>query len=103
MLFFVFQVLVGETKKLVYLKIGDGKVEDVKHVDLKHHISCLHIRPIDENYNRIQLAAVGMWGGSVRIYSLPDPTLKTIVEFEGLLRSVLFCCFEGVQVYLTFL
>lgn len=84
---------------LVYLEIGDGKLTEVKHIQLEFEISCLDINPIGEKANRSALAAVGMWTDiSVRIFSLPSLDLITKESLGGEIipRSVLICSFEGV-------
>lgn len=84
---------------LVYLEIGDGKLTEVKHIQLEYEISCLDINPIGENANSSSLAAVGMWTDiSVRIFSLPNLDLVTKENLGGEIipRSVLICAFEGV-------
>ncbi|XP_076896669.1 DNA damage-binding protein 1-like [Bidens hawaiensis] len=84
---------------LVYLEIEDGKLVEINHAELKYDISCLDINPIGENSNRSNLAAVGMWTDiSVKIFSLPDLTLKTEDHLGGEIipRSVLLCAFEGI-------
>ncbi|KAE8726043.1 DNA damage-binding protein 1 [Hibiscus syriacus] len=86
---------------LVYLEINDGKLTEVKHVQLEYEISCLDINPIGENPNSSQLAAVGMWTDiSVRIFSLPHLNLITKEQLGGEIipRSVLLCTFEGVRI-----
>ncbi|KAG0461871.1 hypothetical protein HPP92_020347 [Vanilla planifolia] len=85
---------------LVYLEIGNGKLNDVQHIQLDYEISCLDINPIGENANSSVLAAVGMWTDiSVRIYSLPSLDLITKESLGGEIipRSVLICSFEGVS------
>ncbi|GJW54584.1 DNA damage-binding protein 1 [Tanacetum coccineum] len=89
---------------LVYLEIGDGLLVEKKHAELEYDVSCLDINPIGDNPNYSNLAAVGMWTGiSVRIFSLPDLTLKTEEHLGGEIipRSVLLCAFEGS--FITFL
>ncbi|XP_009412027.2 DNA damage-binding protein 1 [Musa acuminata AAA Group] len=84
---------------LVYLEIGNGKLAEVKHVQLDYEISCLDINPSGENPNYSTLAAVGMWTDiSVRIFSLPSLELfaKENLGGEIIPRSVLLCTFEGV-------
>ncbi|XP_076940007.1 DNA damage-binding protein 1-like [Bidens hawaiensis] len=84
---------------LVYLEIENGKLVEINHAELKYDISCLDINPIGENSNRSNLAAVGMWTDiSVKIFSLPDLTLKTEDHLGGEIipRSVLLCAFEGI-------
>ncbi|GKE14731.1 DNA damage-binding protein 1, partial [Tanacetum coccineum] len=84
---------------LVYLEIGDGLLVEKKHAELEYDVSCLDINPIGDNPNYSNLAAVGMWTGiSVRIFSLPDLTLKTEEHLGGEIipRSVLLCAFEGI-------
>jgi len=84
---------------LVYLEIGDGILQEVKHAQLEYEISCLDINPIGENPNQSQLAAVGMWTDiSVRLFSLPELNLITKEHLGGEIipRSVLLCAFEGV-------
>lgn len=83
----------------MYLEIGDGTLNEVKHAQLEYEVSCLDINPIGENANYSQLAAVGMWTDiSVRIFSLPDLNLITKEHLGGEIipRSVLLCTFEGV-------
>ncbi|CAL9775781.1 unnamed protein product [Musa acuminata subsp. burmannicoides] len=85
---------------LVYLEIGNGKLAEVKHVQLDYEISCLDINPSGENPNYSTLAAVGMWTDiSVRIFSLPSLELfaKENLGGEIIPRSVLLCTFEGVH------
>ncbi|URE33533.1 DNA damage-binding protein [Musa troglodytarum] len=85
---------------LVYLEIGNGKLAEVKHVQLDYEISCLDINPSVENPNYSTLAAVGMWTDiSVRIFSLPSLELlaKENLGGEIITRSVLLCTFEGVS------
>ncbi|KAF6166099.1 hypothetical protein GIB67_023809 [Kingdonia uniflora] len=85
---------------LVYLEIGDGVLNEVKHVQLEYEVSCLDINPIGENPNYSQLAAVGMWTDmSVRIFSLPSLELSKKEHLGGdiIPRSVLLCSFEGVS------
>lgn len=85
---------------LVYLEIGDGILQEVKHAQLEYEVSCLDINPIGENPNQSHLAAVGMWTDiSVRIFSLPDLNLITKEHLGGEIipRSVLLCAFEGVR------
>lgn len=85
---------------LVYLEIGDGILQEVKHAQLEYEVSCLDINPIGENPNQSHLAAVGMWTEiSVRIFSLPDLNLITKEHLGGEIipRSVLRCAFEGVR------
>ncbi|CAL0325072.1 unnamed protein product [Lupinus luteus] len=85
---------------LVYLEIGDGTLQEVKHAQLEYEISCLDINPIGENHNQSNLAAVGMWTDiSVRIFSLPDLNLITKEHLGGEIipRSVLLCAFEGIS------
>ncbi|CAL9145369.1 unnamed protein product [Musa hybrid cultivar] len=85
---------------LVYLEIGNGKLTEVKHVQLDYEISCLDINPSGENPNYSTLAAVGMWTDiSVRIFSLPSLELlaKENLGGEIIPRSVLLCTFEGVS------
>ncbi|KAL5130366.1 DNA damage-binding protein 1 [Glycine soja] len=85
---------------LVYLEIGDGILQEVKHAQLEYEISCLDINPIGENPNHSNLAAVGMWTDiSVRIFSLPDLSLITKEQLGGEIipRSVLLCAFEGIS------
>lgn len=85
---------------LVYLEIGNGKLAEVKHVQLDYEISCLDINPSGENPNYSTLAAVGMWTDiSVRIFSLPSLELlaKENLGGEIIPRSVLLCTFEGVS------
>ncbi|KAJ1405368.1 WD40/YVTN repeat-like-containing domain superfamily [Sesbania bispinosa] len=85
---------------LVYLEIGDGTLQEVKHAQLEYEISCLDINPIGENPNQSHLAAVGMWTDiSVRIFSLPDLNLITKEHLGGEIipRSVLLCAFEGIS------
>ncbi|XP_078433681.1 DNA damage-binding protein 1a-like [Wolffia australiana] len=84
---------------LVYLEIGDGKLREVKHIQLEYDVSCLDINPIDENSNYSSLAAVGMWTDiSVRVFSLPALDLITKEHLGGEIipRSVLLCKLEGV-------
>jgi len=84
---------------LVYLEIGDGILQEIKHAQLEYEISCLDINPIGENPNHSHLAAVGMWTDiSVRVFSLPDLNLVTKEQLGGEIipRSVLLCAFEGV-------
>ncbi|GKE24646.1 DNA damage-binding protein 1 isoform X2, partial [Tanacetum coccineum] len=84
---------------LVYLEIVDGLLVEKKHAQLEYDVSCLDINPIGDNPNYSNLAAVGMWTGiSVRIFSLPDLTLKTEEHLGGEIipRSVLLCAFEGI-------
>lgn len=88
---------------LVYLEIGNGKLAEVKHVQLDYEISCLDINPSGENPNYSTLAAVGMWTDiSVRIFSLPSLELlaKENLGGEIIPRSVLLCTFEGVSYFL---
>lgn len=83
----------------VYLEIGNGKLTEVKHIQLEYEISCLDINPIGETSSYSSLAAVGMWTDiSVRIYSLPGLDLITKENLGGEIipRSVLLCKFEGV-------
>ncbi|KAK8960477.1 DNA damage-binding protein 1a [Platanthera guangdongensis] len=85
---------------LVYLEIGNGKLAQVKHLQLEYEISCLDINPIGEKTNSSSLAAVGMWTDiSVRIFSLPSLDLITKENLGGEIipRSVLICAFEGVS------
>ncbi|GAU35905.1 hypothetical protein TSUD_69380 [Trifolium subterraneum] len=85
---------------LVYLEIGDGILQEVKHAQLEYEISCLDINPIGENPNQSHLAAVGMWTDiSVRLFSLPDLNLITKEHLGGEIipRSVLLCAFEGMS------
>ncbi|KAK2384523.1 spliceosome-associated protein 130 A [Trifolium repens] len=85
---------------LVYLEIGDGIVQEVKHAQLEYEISCLDINPIGDNPNQSHLAAVGMWTDiSVRLFSLPDLNLITKEHLGGEIipRSVLLCAFEGMS------
>ncbi|PNY04537.1 DNA damage-binding protein 1-like [Trifolium pratense] len=85
---------------LVYLEIGDGILQEVKHAQLEYEISCLDINPIGENPNQSHLAAVGMWTDiSVRLFSLPDLNLITKEHLGGEIipRSVLLCSFEGMS------
>lgn len=85
---------------LVYLEIGNGKLTEVKHIQLEYEISCLDINPIGETSSSSSLAAVGMWTDiSVRIYSLPGLDLITKENLGGEIipRSVLLCKFEGVS------
>ncbi|KAK9153316.1 hypothetical protein Sjap_000796 [Stephania japonica] len=85
---------------LVYLEIGDGKLNEVKHAQLEYEVSCLDINPIGEDPNCSQLAAVGMWTDmSVRLYSLPGLELIAKEQLGGEIipRSVLLCTFEGVS------
>ncbi|XP_057415588.1 DNA damage-binding protein 1a [Lotus japonicus] len=85
---------------LVYLEIGDGILQEVKHAQLEYEVSCLDINPIGENPNQSHLAAVGMWTDiSVRIFSLPDLNLITKEHLGGEIipRSVLLCAFEGIS------
>lgn len=85
---------------LVYLEIGDGKLTEIKHIQLEYEISCLDINPIGENPNYSTLAAVGMWTDiSVRMFSLPSLELITKEHLGGEIipRSVLLCTFEGVS------
>ncbi|CAA6668092.1 unnamed protein product [Spirodela intermedia] len=84
---------------LVYLEIGNGKLTEVKHIQLEYEVSCLDINPIGENSSYSFLAAVGMWTDiSVRIFSLPALDLVTKEHLGGEIipRSVLLCKFEGV-------
>lgn len=84
---------------LVYLEIGNGKLTEVKHIQLEYEISCLDINPIGESSSFSPLAAVGMWTDiSVRIYSLPGLDLITKENLGGEIipRSVLLCKFEGI-------
>ncbi|CAK8578715.1 unnamed protein product [Lathyrus sativus] len=85
---------------LVYLEIGEGVLQEVKHAQLEYEISCLDINPIGENPNQSHLAAVGMWTDiSVRLFSLPDLNLITKEHLGGEIipRSVLLCAFEGIS------
>nr|XP_027191973.1 DNA damage-binding protein 1 isoform X1 [Cicer arietinum] len=85
---------------LVYLEIGDGILQEVKHAQLEYEVSCLDINPIGENPNQSHLAAVGMWTDiSVRLFSLPDLNLITKEHLGGEIipRSVLLCEFEGIS------
>ncbi|CAM8886889.1 unnamed protein product [Rhodiola kirilowii] len=85
---------------LVYLEIGDGILNEVKHAQLEYDISCLDINPIGENPNSSPIAAVGMWTDiSVRIFSLPDLSLITKEQLGGEIipRSVLLCTFDGIS------
>ena len=87
---------------LVYLEIADGQLVEKKHAQLEYDISCLDINPIGDNPNYSNLAVVGMWTDiSVRIFSLPDLTLKTEEHLGGEIipRSVLLCAFEGVCLF----
>ncbi|RZS03823.1 hypothetical protein BHM03_00034050, partial [Ensete ventricosum] len=99
--FFEVQVLLATGGgHLVYLEIGNGKLAEVKHVQLDYEISCLDINPSGENPNYSTLAAVGMWTDiSVRIFSLPSLELlaKENLGGEIIPRSVLLCTFEGVS------
>jgi len=84
---------------LVYIEIGEGRLEEVKHVQLEYEISCLDINPVGDNPERSNLVAVGMWTDiSVRIFSLPALTLITKESLGGEIipRSVLFCSFDGI-------
>ncbi|MQL89140.1 hypothetical protein Taro_021718 [Colocasia esculenta] len=85
---------------LVYLEIGNGRLTEVKHIQLEYEISCLDINPIGGNSQYSSLAAVGMWTDiSVRIFSLPGLDLITKEHLGGEIipRSVLLCKFEGVS------
>lgn len=85
---------------LVYLEIGDGVLNEVKHAQLENEVSCLDINPIGENPNYSQLAAVGMWTDiSVMVFSLPDLNRVTKEHLGGEIipRSVLLCSFEGIS------
>ncbi|KAL1805820.1 hypothetical protein ACET3Z_028888 [Daucus carota] len=85
---------------LVYLEIGDGILNEVKHAQLEYDVSCLDINPIGGNSSYSSLAAVGMWTDiSVRIFSLPDLNLVTKEHLGGEIipRSVLLCTFEGIS------
>ncbi|KAL0918442.1 hypothetical protein M5K25_010451 [Dendrobium thyrsiflorum] len=85
---------------LVYLEIGEGKLTEVKHIQLEYEISCLDINPIGEKATSSALAAVGMWTDiSVRIFSLPSLDLITKESLGGEIipRSVLICAFEGIS------
>ncbi|CAM8892866.1 unnamed protein product [Rhodiola kirilowii] len=85
---------------LVYLEIGDGILNEVKHAQLEYDISCLDINPIGENPNSSPISAVGMWTDiSVRIFSLPDLSLITKEQLGGEIipRSVLLCTFDGIS------
>ncbi|XP_020599967.1 DNA damage-binding protein 1 [Phalaenopsis equestris] len=85
---------------LVYLEIGDGKLTEVKHIQLEYEISCLDINLIGEKATSSSLAAVGMWTDiSVRIFSLPSLDLITKESLGGEIipRSVLICSFEGIS------
>lgn len=85
---------------LVYLEIGNGKLTEVKHIQLEYEISCLDINPIGETTSSSSLAAVGMWTDiSVRIYTLPGLDLITKENLGGEIipRSVLLRKFEGVR------
>lgn len=87
---------------LVYLEIGEGILNEVRHAQLEHDISCLDINPIGENPYSSQIAAVGMWTDiSVRIYSLPGLNLITKEQLGGEIipRSVLLCTFDGVRLF----
>jgi DNA damage-binding protein 1 len=89
---------------LVYIEIGEGRLEEVKHVQLEYEISCLDINPVGDNPERSNLVAVGMWTDiSVRIFSLPALTLITKESLGGEIipRSVLFCSFDGVRGFLS--
>eukprot|EP00850_Spirogloea_muscicola_P009452 SM000053S17409 [mRNA] locus=s53:248703:257116:+ [translate_table: standard] len=84
---------------LVYLEIAQGKLVEVKHVQLEFEVSCLDLNPLEEGAESSQLAAVGMWTDvSVRVFSLPSLELvaKESLGGEIIPRSVLFCSFEGV-------
>ena len=87
----------------MYIEIGEGTLQEVKHVQLEYEISCLDINPVGDNPKRSNLVAVGMWTDiSVRIFSLPALTLITKENLGGEIipRSVLFCSFDGVRGFL---
>lgn len=84
----------------MYIEVGEGTLQEVKHVQLEYEISCLDINPVGDNPERSNLVAVGMWTDiSVRIFSLPALTLITKESLGGEIipRSVLFCSFDGVS------
>ncbi|KAH9288236.1 hypothetical protein KI387_032353 [Taxus chinensis] len=85
---------------LVYLEIGEGSLNEVKHLEIEYDVSCLDINPIGDNPMRSELAVVGLWKEhSIRIFSLPNLDLVTSRNLGEDVppRSVLLCRFEGIS------
>eukprot|EP00958_Prasinococcus_capsulatus_P013243 scaffold1343_cov369-Prasinococcus_capsulatus_cf.AAC.10 len=90
---------------LVYLEIGEAKVQEVKHVQLEFEISCLNISSfVSPTTGQSGVAAVGLWTDhSCKILSLPSLEVMThekLGDDVNIPRSVLLCALEGVHYFL---
>mmetsp|Transcript_28073 Transcript_28073/g.43830 ORF Transcript_28073/g.43830 Transcript_28073/m.43830 type:complete len:992 (-) Transcript_28073:1819-4794(-) len=94
-------VLATGGSTLIYLKVSNGEVLEMKKTDSSQEIACLNINPLGEGNDRAEtnLVAVGMWNKSISILkleTLEELTSETLGG-EVIPRSLLLVTLEGID------
>ncbi|GFG37397.1 hypothetical protein Cfor_02582, partial [Coptotermes formosanus] len=75
-------------------------ITQLHQVTLEHEVACLDVTPLQENSNRAEIVAVGLWTDiSARILRLPglEEVNREFLGGEIIPRSILMTCFEGIN------
>uniref|UniRef100_A0A2Z5TRE2 Putative DNA damage-binding protein 1 n=1 Tax=Reticulitermes speratus TaxID=60591 RepID=A0A2Z5TRE2_9NEOP len=96
----VSQVLCAAGSALYYLEICENQLVQKGQVTLEHEVACLDVTPLQENSNKAEIVAVGLWTDiSARILRLPglEEVNREFLGGEIIPRSILMTCFEGIN------
>lgn len=95
----VSQVLCAAGSALYYLEICENQLVQKGQATLEHEVACLDVTPLQENSNKAEIVAVGLWTDiSARILRLPglEEVNREFLGGEIIPRSILMTCFEGI-------
>jgi len=96
----VSQVLCAAGSALYYLEICENQLVQKGQAILEHEVACLDVTPLQENSNKAEIVAVGLWTDiSARILRLPglEEVNREFLGGEIIPRSILMTCFEGIN------
>lgn len=94
------QVVCASGCEIFYILIEQGKLEVKSTRVLEFEIACLDVSPLDDQYTKSDIIAVGLWT-DISVSILKLPTMETIhtVKLGGEIipRSILIAKFEGIN------
>lgn len=94
------QVVCATGCDLYYLEIYDHELVQKGHVVLEHEVACLDISPLQDDSDKAEIIAVGLWTDiSARILRVPnlEEANREFLGGEIIPRSILMTCFEGLN------
>lgn len=94
------QVVCATGCDLYYLEIYDQELVQKGHVVLEHEVACLDISPLQDDSDKAEIVAVGLWTDiSARILRVPnlEEANREFLGGEIIPRSILMTCFEGLN------